>query len=79
MKKKCSRCNGEMIKAVNTGNDVVSAEALFEKNFYTSSYIDKYFCLECGYIEEYVRNPRVFIDPKYKNMDIEERSNYKDI
>ncbi len=68
----CIICRGELIEAVS--NEAISGETNYEKNFYTSCKINKFMCLECGFIHEFATNPRVFTDIKYKDMGLAERS-----
>lgn len=60
---KCIKCGGNTIKSVDSG--LLSAKAIYS-DYYISSETDKFVCLDCGYIEEYVRNPKVFTDINIK-------------
>jgi len=72
---KCVICNGELLNLDN--ENTVSAISTYDQNFITGTYSNKYVCTECGYIQEYAKNPKVFTDKKYRNMELDERSNIK--
>ena len=78
----CVRCESELLKVVSSYN-TISAITTYVTDFTNVSYTDKYVCSECGYVQEYARNPKVFTDKKYRHVQglqeqsLEECSNNK--
>ncbi|SHJ65206.1 hypothetical protein SAMN02745248_00592 [Hathewaya proteolytica DSM 3090] len=65
--RKCIVCQGKLLKTVN--DNVVSVIPTYDSNFVTGTYTDKYVCTECGYIQEYSKNPEAFTDERYRKVN----------
>lgn len=70
--KDCILCSGELLQVID--DSIVSGQAKYANTFYHASKVKKYVCLECGYIQSYAQNPKVFTDIKYRHMSVEEAS-----
>lgn len=62
---KCSRCEGQLIKAVN--ENTIMAKTVYDPGFTQNCLTQKMICVQCGIIEEYALKPQRFTDSKLKH------------
>lgn len=52
----CSKCQGDMLKSCIKGDFT----SVCEEGLRVTTFTTKYVCKECGYIEEYVDDPKFY-------------------
>lgn len=68
---KCPKCKGR-IKCYDDRylTELVTVETEYEPGFSHSTGVKKYVCIECGYMESYAKNPKVWTESSYRHKPV---------